>query len=65
MKVVPRANFEGRVEKRSESDWRIRVEGIEKAHLECVARDFPNDDLSHGRELRGFRYCLQLYWAHC
>lgn len=44
--------FRGRVEKRDESDW-IRVEGIERP-IRVLARDFPNDDLSHGRELRGF-----------
>ncbi len=44
--------FRGRVEKRAESDW-IRVEGIERP-IRVLARDFPNEDLSHGRELRGF-----------
>ena len=45
--------FRGRVEKRGENNWRIRVEGIEKPIL-VRAYDFPNDDLSHGRELRDF-----------
>lgn len=44
--------FRGRVEKRGESDW-IRVEGIERP-IRILSRDFPNEDLSHGRELRGF-----------
>ena len=44
--------FRGRVEKRGETYW-IRVEGIEKP-IRVLARDFPNDDLSHGRELRDF-----------
>lgn len=44
--------FRGRVEKRGETDW-IRVEGIEKP-IRVFARDFPNDELSHGRELRNF-----------
>ncbi len=44
--------FRGRVEKRGESDW-IRVEGIERP-IRILARDFPNEDISHGRELRGF-----------
>ncbi len=45
--------FRGRIEKRDENNWRIRVEGIEKPIL-VRAYDFPNDDLSHGRELRDF-----------
>ena len=45
--------FRGRIEKRGENNWRIRVEGIEKPIL-VRAYDFPNDDLSHGRELRDF-----------
>ena len=44
--------FRGQVEKRGENDW-IRVEGIEKP-IRVFARDFPNDDLSYGRELRNF-----------
>ena len=44
--------FRGRVEKRGETDW-IRVEDIERP-IRVPSRDFPNDDLAHGRELRGF-----------
>ncbi len=44
--------FRGRVEKRGETDW-IRVEGIERP-IRVLARDFPNDDFAHGRELRNF-----------
>ncbi len=45
--------FRGRVEKRGEEDWWIRVEGIAR-QIRVLARDFPNDALAHGRELRGF-----------
>ena len=45
--------FRGRVEARRENNWQVRVEGIEKP-ISLLAYDFPNDDLAHGRELRGF-----------
>ena len=45
--------FRGRVEKGGERDWWIRVEGISK-QIRLLARDFPNDALAHGRELRNF-----------
>ena len=45
--------FRGRVEKRGENDWRVRVEGIDRP-IRVSGRDFPNDDLAHGRELRNF-----------
>ena len=45
--------FRGRVEERGENIWRIRVEGIDRP-IRVSAHDFPNDDLAHGRELRGF-----------
>ena len=44
--------FRGRVEKRGENDW-VRVEGIERP-IRVLARDFPNEYLAHGRELRNF-----------
>lgn len=44
--------FRGRIEKRGENAW-IRVENINRPIL-VLAHDFPNDDLSPGRELRGF-----------
>ena len=50
-KGYPR-QFRGRIEKKGENAW-IRVESINKPIL-VLAHDFPNDDLSHGRELRGF-----------
>ena len=45
--------FRGRVEEQGENIWRIRVEGIDRP-IRVSARDFPNDVLAHGRELRGF-----------
>ena len=45
--------FRGRVEARRENNWQVRVEGIEKP-ISLLEYDFPNDDLAHGRELRGF-----------
>ena len=45
--------FRGRVEKRGEDNWWVRVEGISR-QIRLLARDFPNDALAHGRELRGF-----------
>ena len=45
--------FRGRVEERGENIWRIRVEDIDRP-IRVSARDFPNDVLAHGRELRGF-----------
>ena len=44
--------FRGRIEKRGKTDW-IRVEGVEKP-IRVLARDFPNESFSHGRELREF-----------
>ena len=44
--------FRGRVEKQGENDW-VRVEGIERP-IRVLARDFPDDSLVHGRELRNF-----------
>ena len=45
--------FRGRVEGRGENDWWVRVEGIDKS-IRVPMREFPNDDLAHGRELRNF-----------
>ena len=45
--------FRGRVERRGEDDWWIRVEGVARV-IKVLARDFPNDALAQGRELRGF-----------
>ena len=45
--------FRGRIERRGEEDWWIRVEGIART-IKVLARDFPNDALAQGRELRGF-----------
>ena len=45
--------FRGRVEARGENDWWVRVEGIDKP-IRVPAREFSNDDLAHGRELRNF-----------
>ncbi len=45
--------FRGRVEARSENNWRVRVEGIGRP-ISVRMHDFPDDDLAHGRELRGF-----------
>ncbi|MDE0270722.1 MAG: hypothetical protein OXP11_05895 [Gammaproteobacteria bacterium] len=45
--------FRGRVERKGESDWRVRVE--EPASLIAIrAHDFPGEDLAHGRTVRGF-----------
>ena len=44
--------FRGRVERRE--NWRrVRVVGIDTP-VNISARDFPNEDLAHGRELRDF-----------
>ena len=45
--------FRGRVESSGENIWRVRVEGIDRP-ISVRMHDFPNDDLAHGRELRGF-----------
>ena len=45
--------FRGRVEERGENSWRIRVEDIDRL-IRVSARDFPNDVLAHGREMRNF-----------
>lgn len=45
--------FRGWVEARGESNWRVRVEGVERPIL-VRAQDFPNEDLAHDRALRGF-----------
>ena len=45
--------FRGRAERRGEEDWWIRVEGMAR-QVKMLARDFPNEELAHGRELRGF-----------
>ena len=45
--------FRGRVETKSEDNWRVRVEGIGRPILLRV-QDFPNEDLAHGRALREF-----------
>ena len=45
--------FRGRVEARGENDWWVRVEGIDKP-IRVPTREFSNDDLAHGRELRNF-----------
>ena len=43
----------GRVERKGESDWRVRVD--EPASLIAIrAHDFPGEDLAHGRTVRGF-----------
>ena len=44
--------FRGRVERKGENYW-VRVEGIDRT-IWVSARDFPNEDLAHGRELRNF-----------
>ena len=44
--------FRGRVERRGENDW-VRVEGIDRP-IRVLSRDFPNEALAHGRELRNF-----------
>ena len=44
--------FRGRVEKKSENDW-VRVEGFDRP-IRLLSHEFPNDELDHGRELRGF-----------
>lgn len=45
--------FRGRVEAGRENNWQVRVEGVEKP-ISLLARDFPNAELAHGRELREF-----------
>ena len=45
--------FRGRVEARRENNWQVRVEGIEEP-ISLLAREFPNAELAHGRELREF-----------
>ena len=45
--------FRGHVEARGENDWWVRVEGIDRP-IRVPAREFSNDDLAHGRELRNF-----------
>ena len=45
--------FRGRVEKRGESDWRVRVEDLDTL-IAIRARDFPSEDLAQGRTVRGF-----------
>ena len=44
--------FRGRVEKKGENYW-VRVEGTEMS-VRVLARDFPNEALARGRELRNF-----------
>ena len=44
--------FRGRVEKHGES-YQVRVEGID-GRIRVLARDFPNETLTHGRELQNF-----------
>ncbi len=46
--------FRGRVEKRGEYGWRVRVESDTERHITLLARDFPHEDLAPGRELRDF-----------
>ena len=45
--------FRGRVEAGRENNWQVRVEGVERP-ISLRARDFPNAELAHGRELREF-----------
>ena len=45
--------FRGRVEARGKNDWWVRVEGIDRP-IRMRLREFPKDDLAHGRELRNF-----------
>ncbi len=45
--------FRGRVEAMGGNKWRVRSEDTERPIL-VRAQDFPNEDLAHGRELRGF-----------
>ena len=45
--------FRGRVRKKGEGNWWIRVERIAPP-IRLLERDFPNDDLAPGRELRNF-----------
>ena len=45
--------FRGRVEAGRENNWQVRVEGVERP-ISLLARDFPNAELAHGRELREF-----------
>ena len=45
--------FRGRVHQRGEGNWWIRVGGIARS-IRLLERDFPNEDLAPGRELRDF-----------
>lgn len=45
--------FRGRVHNKGEGNWWIHVEGIARP-IRLLERDFPNDDLAPGRELRNF-----------
>ena len=45
--------FRGRVQNRGEGNWWVRVEGLARS-IRLLERDFPNDDLAPGRELRDF-----------
>ena len=45
--------FRGRVERKGESDWRVRVEDLGTL-VAIRAQDFPSEDLAHGRTIRGF-----------
>jgi len=45
--------FRGHVEAGRENNWQVRVEGVERP-ISLLARDFPNAELAHGRELREF-----------
>ena len=49
---LPR-NYRGRIEKRGETDWQLRIEGIGRP-IAVSVRDFSEIPFSHGRELRGF-----------
>ena len=44
--------FRGRVESQGDKYW-VRVEPFDRT-IRVSARDFPNEDLAHGRELRNF-----------
>ena len=46
------SHFRGRLEKKNDNYW-VRVEGVGR-RIRLLANEFPNDDLDHGRELRGF-----------
>jgi hypothetical protein len=46
--------YRGRVEGvKGKTDWKIRVEGL-NASINLLAREFSDEDLAHGRELRDF-----------